>query len=69
MLKCLGGNRLIDLKDKRKALKLSQLQIAKSCGITQVHYSRIERGTHKPSIKLAKKLADIFEVSWTDFFS
>lgn len=55
--------------EQRKKLGLSQEKIATKCGIKQGYYSRIERGTHKPSIKLAKKLANIFEVSWTDFFS
>lgn len=55
--------------EQRKKLGLSQEKIANKCGIKQGYYSRIERGIHNPSVKLAKKLANILQISWTEFFN
>lgn len=59
----------MSIQDRRKELGLSQKQIANKCGIKQGYYSRIERGIHNPSVKLAKKLANILQISWTEFFN
>lgn len=54
--------------ERRKKLDLSQKQVADKCGIKQGYYSRIERGIHKPSVKLAKKLSNVLQINWTEFF-
>lgn len=59
----------MSIQDRRKQLGFSQKQIASKCGIKQGYYSRIERGIHNPSVKLAKKLANILQISWTEFFN
>ena len=57
------------LKEQRKKLGLSQKQVATECGIKQGYYSRIERGIHKPSVGLAKKLANVLKFNWVEFFN
>lgn len=55
--------------EQRKKLELSQKQVADKCGIKQGYYSRIERGIHTPSVALAKKLANVLQINWTEFFN
>lgn len=59
----------MSIQNKRKELGLSQKQVADKCGIKQGYYSRIERGIHTPSVALAKKLANILQINWTEFFN
>ena len=42
--------------------------VADMVGIAQGTYSNIEKGKKAPSVKLAKKLADILGVTWTAFY-
>ena len=48
------GNRIAQ---RRKALKLSQEQLAERAEISQTHISKIELGKDNPSIKLLKSIA------------
>lgn len=57
------------LKKQRLEMGLSQKQVAEQCGIKQGYYSRIENNTRTPSVKLAKKLADLLQIDWTEFFN
>ena len=57
------------LEEQRRKLGLSQNQVADECGIKQGYYSRIENGVCKPSIKLAKKLANVLQINWVEFFN
>lgn len=59
----------MSIRNKRKELGLSQKQVADKCGIKQGYYSRIERGIHTPSVALAKKLANVLQIDWTEFFN
>jgi len=58
-----------DLKTLRLEAGLTQLQLATKCGVVRQTIAMIERGTNKPSVKLAKKLGEIFGVPWTLFFA
>jgi transcriptional regulator with XRE-family HTH domain len=42
--------------------------IARECGVTPSHISRVFRNQTNPSIKLARQLCDLFEVSLDDLF-
>ena len=46
----------------RKSLKLSQEEMAEKLGISRPHFSDIENGKTNPSIELAFKMQEIFEV-------
>lgn len=50
----------MDLKQKRKELKLTQAQIAEKLGISQPQYSQIETGKIQVSKELSDKLTALF---------
>ncbi len=56
------------IQQRRKALKLSQSDLAGLCGITKEGLSRIERGDAEPKLgtvlKLIKLLSGAIEVKW-----
>jgi transcriptional regulator with XRE-family HTH domain len=54
------GKRVSEL---RKQHKISQDELSKKIGVHQNVIGRYERGEAKPSIEVASKLADIFNVS------
>ncbi|MGD9678395.1 MAG: helix-turn-helix domain-containing protein [Vulcanibacillus sp.] len=46
----------------------TQRKIAEQCGISQNFYSWIESGDRTPSVKVAKKIANILGFDWTLFY-
>jgi transcriptional regulator with XRE-family HTH domain len=52
-----------NLIELRKKSNLSQSDLAIKTGISQVMVGKYERGDASPSIEVAKKIADVFEVS------
>ena len=54
------GNRIAE---RRKALKLSQEQLAAKADISQTHISKIELGKDNPSLKLLKSIAKVLGCS------
>lgn len=59
---------MVDIKELRIAKGLTQEQLAKECGVQRTTITMIELGENKPSVELAKKLGNIFNVTWSDFF-
>lgn len=57
------------LEAKRKQLDLTQREAAKKVGISRQYYNALETGKRKPSVTVAKKLAETFGVDWTIFFT
>jgi len=59
---------VIMIRQRRKALKLSQSDLAGLCGLTKEGLSRIERGDAEPKLgtvlKLIKILSGHIEVRW-----
>ena len=51
------------ITDLRKEKSLSQSDLANKIGISQVMVGKYERGDATPSIEVAKKIADAFEIS------
>lgn len=47
---------------------LTQAKLAEFVGTSRSSIALIESGVNKPSVKLAKKLAAVFNVNWTIFF-
>lgn len=47
---------------------LSQNQVANQIEVSQQMYNYIENGKRNPSPKLAKKIADVLNFSWTKFY-
>ena len=56
------------LKDMRKARNLTVNEVAKAIGITQPALTRIENGHRNPSLHVAFRLANFFNVSLEDLF-
>ena len=59
---------MINLKELRTAKGLTQEQVASECGVQRTTITMIELGENKPSVELAKKLGEIFEIAWSDIF-
>ena len=57
---------MINLKKLRQERNLSQNDVATNLNISQNHYSNIEIGNRKPSVNIAKKIAEFygFEAEW-----
>lgn len=49
--------------------KMTQTQVANHADITQQQYSHIENGFRLPSVKTAKKIANVLDFDWTRFFT
>lgn len=47
---------------------LSQEEAAREIGISQTALSDFECGRRAPSVKVAKKIAAIFDFAWTRFY-
>lgn len=66
----LGVNMTNQLKEKRKALNLTQKQVAEKIGVQWQVYQRYEKSTRLPNvllaIKIAKTLKTPVEALWCD---
>lgn len=56
------------LKEYRARLNLNQSELGELAHVSRQTISLIERGDYSPSVTLALKLAQIFEVSVEDIF-
>lgn len=57
------------LLEKRKERNLTQEEMACELGMSRQYYNALENGIRKPSIELAKKIAEKLGIEWTIFFS
>lgn len=55
------------LKEYRKKINKTQLQIANEVGITRQMIAALEKGA-KPSVKTAKKIGQVMGFDWKLFF-
>lgn len=60
---------MINLKEVRKAKGLTQEELAAKCDVQRTTVTMIETGENLPSVQLAKKLAEVLDVDWTEFFN
>jgi transcriptional regulator with XRE-family HTH domain len=51
------------IKTRRKALGLSQGELAEKVGINATHLSRLETGKYQPSLEVLRKLSEVLAVS------
>ncbi len=58
----------VTLEKKRNLLGLSQEGAAKAIGISRSFYTQIENGTRDPSVKVALRIADFYELTLDDIF-
>lgn len=59
---------MIDLKEKRREARMTQVELAKAVGVVPQHISNIELGLFNPSVKTAMKIARILNFDWVLFF-
>lgn len=59
---------MINLREVRTSKEMSQVELAKECGVIRQTISNIECGLSKPSVELAKKIGEILGFDWTLFF-
>lgn len=57
------------LKGYRMAKGYSQTELAELIGISRNYYNQIENGNYTPSVKTAKRIADVLGKNLKDFFS
>ncbi len=57
------------LLEKRKAMGMTQEQVAEAAGIARSYYTRIENGDHKVPVATAKQVAQVLDLDWTQFYS
>lgn len=57
-----------ELKKYRERACLSQDQLASAVGVTQRYIGFIEAGDRTPSLKVAKKIADVLNSTVDDIF-
>lgn len=53
---------------KRKEKKLTQAELAQQAGCSQRAIAGYELGERRPSVQMAKKIGDLLDIPWTDFF-
>lgn len=65
----MGGGAKVDwLKDIRTNIGKTQEQVADDAGITRGAYCNIETGDRRPSVEVAKRIAEVLGFEWTRFF-
>ena len=63
-----GDDKLLNLKELRTDKGYTQEELASKCDVLRTTISMIESGINKPSVELAKKLGEVFDVDWKGFF-
>ena len=58
----------MELKQKRTERNLTAKEVAVMCGLSEGGYSLIENEKRKPSVKTAKRIAEVLGFDWTMFF-
>ena len=56
------------LKNLRISKKLTQEDMAKAVGVDLTSIGKYELGLRSPTVKTAKKIADILNFDWTRFY-
>ena len=56
------------LKNLRIEQRLKQEQVAAAAGIERAYYSMIETGKRRPSVPVARAIANVLGFEWTRFF-
>lgn len=56
------------LRNARREKGLSILKTAQAVGISYSGYCNIELGKRNPSVPVAKRIANVLDIKWTDLF-
>jgi transcriptional regulator with XRE-family HTH domain len=58
----------LNLREIRKQLGLTMKQVARLTGISEPLVCLIESGARRPSVKVAKRLSEVYGIRWEDFY-
>ena len=58
----------MNLKEIRESKHMTQEQLAEKVGVVRQTISNIECGLAVPSVPTAMAIAEVLEISWTNFF-
>ena len=64
----MGAEMKNSIREKRKALGLSQEELARRCGVTRQTVNAIENDKYDPSLVLAMKLARFLQTTVEELF-
>lgn len=67
-MKTLAKNLGLKIKEHRISKHLNQSELAEMIGIESKYLSRLETGASTPSLKMLKKLAEIFNIEISALF-
>lgn len=56
------------IKEEREKKKITQEYLSLLCGIDRTYIARIEKGKANPSIKILRKICQIFEIKLHQLF-
>lgn len=54
----------MQIKEARKRAGMTQLDLARSAGVTVAAICRYEKGIRTPSVKTAKKIGKVLSIPW-----
>lgn len=57
-----------DMRKIRESLMITQEELAEDVGLTRQAIGSYENGIHKPSVPIAKAIAERLGFDWTKFF-
>ena len=58
----------MNLKNVRLTRGMTQKDVATAAGIARESYTNIENGVRRPSVLVAKKIADVRGIEWSELF-
>ncbi|WP_067924782.1 helix-turn-helix transcriptional regulator [Alicyclobacillus shizuokensis] len=53
----------------RKSKGMTQEQVAVRAGVSRQYIGMLEGGHRKPSVPIAKRIANVLEIPWTIFYA
>lgn len=59
----------MNLKQIRKAKRMTQTEVAEKCGIKRLRYRTYESGKRQPRPEIAMRIANVLEFDWTEFYT
>lgn len=60
--------KLMELREFRRKAKMTQAKLAERSGVSQGYIAHIESGRRVPSVKKAKKIAEVLGIDWVLLF-
>lgn len=59
---------MFNLREIREKKKMTLLEVANSSDVSEAYVSLLETGRRRPSVDVAKRIAEVLGFDWTLFF-